>query len=101
MTEEGKRPVFDAILLDPADTVATLLRPVEAGETLKIQGAQGGPPVQASEAIPLCHKIAVRDMPSGEAVRKYGQVIGAATGEVTRGSWVHVHNMASLRARKE
>jgi altronate dehydratase len=50
------------------------------------------------EALPLGHKIALRDLPAGHHVRKYGEVIGALQQPVTAGEHVHVHNLKSLRA---
>ena len=40
------------------------------------------------------HKIARRARGTGEAVRRYGQVIGFATQPIGRGEHVHTHNLA-------
>ena len=45
------------------------------------------------------HKIALHAITSGAPVRKYGQYIGAATADIAPGEHVHVHNLASRRAR--
>ena len=40
------------------------------------------------EAIPQAHKVALADLTAGDAIRRYGQVIGHARGPIARGSWV-------------
>ncbi|MBX9700420.1 MAG: altronate dehydratase family protein, partial [Acetobacteraceae bacterium] len=40
------------------------------------------------------HKVATRGHAPGEAVRRYGQIIGFATQPVSPGDWVHTHNLA-------
>lgn len=91
----------DAIMLAQADNVATVLRDVAEGETLRVR--QGGTvtEVVAAEAIPLCHKISLARIGEGEAVRKYGEPIGVALRPIGAGRHVHVHNMRSNRGRAE
>ena len=81
------------IRLDPEDNVATALRPLAVGEDVM------GTTVR--EPIRRCHKIALAPIAAGEEVRRYGHVIGAATSDIEAGAHVHVHNMASLRARQD
>lgn len=57
-------------------------------------GTQVAPGVVTEQRIPAGHKIAVRDHAQGEAVRRYGQIIGFATQAIAPGQWVHTHNMA-------
>lgn len=47
----------------------------------------------AGEAIPRGHKFALQPIGEGEFVRKYGQIIGAATVAIPAGAHVHEHNM--------
>jgi galactarate dehydratase len=44
--------------------------------------------LRVHEAIPQCHKVALRPIAEGEAVRRYGQVIGTARRAILGGSWV-------------
>ena len=48
--------------------------------------------VSASEAIMAGHKVATRQVAQGEALRKFGQIIGYASEAITPGAHVHVHN---------
>jgi altronate hydrolase len=50
--------------------------------------------VAAASRIPAGHKVAVRAHAEGEAIRRYGQIIGFATRQIVPGEHVHVHNCA-------
>ena len=89
----------DAIRLTPHDTVATVLRPVAAGERVRVRCDTEVEALIATEAVPLCHKIGLVAHRAGEPVRKYGEVIGEATVPIASGAHVHVHNMRSRRGR--
>ena len=56
-------------------------------------GLEIAPGVRTVERIPAGHKAAVRDHAVGEAVRRYGQVIGMATQPIAAGTHVHTHNI--------
>jgi altronate hydrolase len=49
--------------------------------------------VMALERIGKGHKMASRAVKSGEAVRKFGQIIGFAKMDIAAGAWVHEHNI--------
>ena len=53
--------------------------------------------LRSKEDIALGHKIALRNIGKGDKVIEYGDVIGAATKDITTGEHVHVHNLNSLR----
>lgn len=91
----------DAIQLDPADDVATALRPLTAGGTITVAHPGGALSLRLAEPIPAFHKIALASRPAGTPIRKYGAVIGELTQAVPAGALVHVHNLQSLKARKE
>ncbi len=55
---------------------------------------EGTPGVGNRQRIPAGHKVAVRGHAQGEAVRRYGQIIGFATQPIAPGDWVHTHNLA-------
>lgn len=75
----------DALVLREGDDVAVARRPLRAGDR-----AAG---VAARQDIPRGHKLALRDLPPGSPVRKYGQVIGFASAPIAAGDHVHVHNV--------
>jgi altronate hydrolase len=74
------------IVLHPEDGV------VIARSTL-LPGTTVAPNVLATERIPAGHKVAVRAHGQGEAIRRYGQIIGFATSPISPGQHVHVQNM--------
>ena len=53
--------------------------------------------VTSRNAVPLGHKIALRNIGSGEKVIEYNTVIGAATKPIKAGDHVHTHNLKTLR----
>jgi altronate dehydratase small subunit len=46
------------------------------------------------------HKIALVEIGQGEAVFKYGEIVGYATAPIARGDWVHLHNLESAHFRE-
>ena len=81
----------NALVIDPADNVATLLG--EAPPQGYICWGEGTGLV-AREHIPEGHKVALRDIAKGEIVRKYGHPIGTADRDIAAGEHVHTHNLA-------
>lgn len=73
-----------------------LVEQVTEGGTIAVAGRPSLSFV-AARAMPLGHKIALRDCPSGHLVRKYGEVIGRIVAAVAADE--HVHNLVSLRAK--
>ncbi|MGI9500343.1 MAG: UxaA family hydrolase [Geminicoccaceae bacterium] len=90
----------EAILLDQADQVATVLRTVQPGETVVISTPDGERHVVAREVIPMCHKIAMTSLSAGSDVVKYGETIGILIADVEEGALIHLHNLRSKRALK-
>lgn len=56
--------------------------------------------VQASEAIPLGHKLALVDLAEGEQVIEYGVPIGLTRQAIKAGQLMHTHNIRSVRWQK-
>ena len=75
--------------IHPNDNVIVALRPMTAGETV------GGILLQSD--IPLGHKIALKDLKSGDTVLKYGHDIGRVVADTTAGEHVHIHNLKTKR----
>jgi (2R)-sulfolactate sulfo-lyase subunit alpha len=47
--------------------------------------------------VPIGHKVALRDIRTGDTVIKYGQDIGKAIADIGTGEHVHTHNMKTKR----
>lgn len=88
--------MIDALVLDPADSVAVAVHAVAAGDTLRLGGHPGQTTsVSAVSDIAPGHKIALADLAAGDDVVKYGLPIGHTTAAVARGEWIHSHNLAT------
>lgn len=85
----------NAILITPVDDVVTTIAELRSGETGRYVKNGQIIEVVTQADIPRYHKVAVRDITRGELVRKYGEVIGIATQDISKGSHVHEHNIAS------
>ena len=74
------------IRLNAADNVVVARADLAAGTP--VEG------LSATALIPRGHKLATARIAEGEAVRKYGQIIGFATADIRPGDHVHTHNAA-------
>lgn len=85
---------IDAILISAGDDVVTLTREAPMGKTVRY--LDGGDMAEiVSLGAPKFHKIAVRDIPAGCEIKKYGEVIGRATCDIKKSEHVHCHNITS------
>ena len=90
-----------ALRVDDLDNVATIFAEgITDGTLVEIRDKRGNTqPVHVIGNVPYGHKIAVRDIAEGEHIMKYGESIGAASRNIARGEYVHIHNMKALRGR--
>jgi altronate hydrolase len=49
--------------------------------------------ITCMDQIPFGHKIATSAIQAGDAVKKYGEIIGFASGDIKPGEHVHLHNL--------
>lgn len=75
------------IRLHPDDNVVIARAALPVGTSIP------GENVVTAEAVPAGHKLAVRAIGPGDAVTRYGQIIGFATQAVQPGRHVHSHNL--------
>lgn len=78
-----------AVRIHPDDNVAVAVEPLHEGSDIAVDGAR----VVLVEDIPAGHKLALVPLAPGDAVTKYGFVIGEATTAVAAGGWVHSQNL--------
>ncbi len=83
--------------LGPHDNVAIATRPIAADTQLDHQGT----PLTVASRVGMGHKLALKPIKKGEAVYKYGQIIGFASKDIAPGDWVHVHNVAADAFERE
>lgn len=77
-----------ALQLRDTDNVAVVRVPLTAGSTIEVSGQQ----LEVRENINPGHKIALRPIPAGSPVIKYGEFFAKATSDIGVGEWVHTHN---------
>src|SRR5436190_3503343 len=87
----AKQEKFDAFALRLRDTddVALIKRPLKAGTELIKDSLR----ITTTRDIPAGHKMAIHTIPDGAPVKKYGQIIGFAKGDIAPGDHVHTHNL--------
>jgi (2R)-sulfolactate sulfo-lyase subunit alpha len=51
----------------------------------------------AGAAVPIGHKIALKDLKVGDTMIKYGEDIGKVVADVAKGGHVHTHNAKTKR----
>lgn len=75
------------IRLNPADNLVIALADLPKG------AVPAGLDLPTVQAIPRGHKIASRPIAKGEAVLRYGQIIGQAMEDIAAGAHIHSHNL--------
>lgn len=80
----SSRPAPRALRLHADDNVVIAVDQIDEGMLA------GG--VSALTRIPRGHKLAVAKIEKGAPIRKFGQIIGFASGDIAPGAWIHEHN---------
>jgi altronate hydrolase len=79
----------DFIRLHADDNVVVALKNLDASACIEVDGRK----VQLRSAIGFGHKIAIKPIPAGDKVLKYGLSIGSAFKNIEAGEHVHVQNV--------
>ena len=77
------------------DNLVTCVKAMRAGERVLVDGRE----IEVRDEIPKFHKLAIAEIKKGEAVYKYGEVMGVASRDIHIGEWAHIHNIDSTRGR--
>ena len=83
---------MSVIRVHERDNVAVALQELREGEEI---GLPWGGRLRMAETIPVSHKVALEDIAQGQVVYRYGQPIGVVSVPISRGQWVHSHNLRS------
>jgi altronate hydrolase len=76
------------IRLNNSDNVVVARTDIKAGSEIQEEK------ITCRDDIAFGHKVAVSAIKSGEAVKKYGQIIGFASKDIQPGEHVHSHNVS-------
>ncbi|MFX1311515.1 MAG: UxaA family hydrolase [Promethearchaeota archaeon] len=79
------------ILLNSKDNCATVLEDLPKNSDILFRNRH----IILNHLIPLGHKFALVNIPKGEYIIKYGEIIGVATEDIKKGDWIHTHNIKS------
>lgn len=88
---------INVLKINALDNVAIAVAPLAEGVSVAVAGRN----VTVREPIPRGHKLALKDIPQGSPVRKYGYAIGNAVQDIPAGSWIHSHNLATALRNEE
>lgn len=90
-----------ALKVDDLDNVATIFaNGIVDGMEVEVRDKKGqSETITVHGDVPYGHKIALRDIAKGEPIMKYGESIGAASHDIKKGDYVHIHNMDAMRGR--
>lgn len=76
------------IQINKDDNVVVALHELAVGERIQLEDKL----IKATMDIPKGHKIAIKEIPQGAMILKYGMPIGQATTDIGIGEHVHTHN---------
>lgn len=91
---------IDFVVHDDGDSVGVVvIEGVEAGQTLTgwIMDQNKTIEFDVKDAIPIGHKLAIRDLAVNDTVIKYGEDIGRIVSAIKQGEHLHVHNVKTKR----
>lgn len=79
--------------------MATLFESVKPHREVKVRMNDEIKRFKVLEKIPMGHKFAIKDIKQGDSIIKYGESIGVATKNISKGEHVHIQNVESCRGR--
>lgn len=91
---------IDFVVHDDGDSVGVVVvEGVEAGQKLTgwIMDQNKTIEFAVKDAIPIGHKLAIRDLAVDDTVIKYGEDIGRVVAVIKQGEHLHVHNVKTKR----
>ncbi|MBA6114820.1 UxaA family hydrolase [Pseudomonas putida] len=91
---------IDFVVHDADDAVGVVVvEGVQAGQKLTGWVMDQDQTLQfvVRDAIPIGHKLAIRDLQEGDTVIKYGVDIGRVIKPIREGEHLHVHNVKTKR----
>ena len=87
-----------ALVIDQKDNVAVALTDLNSGDKCMVVEDSGKQfEISVMEQIPFGHKFALNNMKKNEPVFKYGEEIGKLKEPISKGGWIHSHNMSCDR----
>jgi altronate hydrolase len=88
---------YNIVIIHSRDNVAVALETIPAGGRAEAKDLAA---FNVQEEIPASHKVALQDIPAGEEIIKYGEIIAVSQRPIKKGEWIHTHNLESKRYKK-
>lgn len=91
---------IDFVVHEAGDSVGVVVvEGVQAGQSLTgwVMHEDQTINFDVGDAIPIGHKLAIRDLDEGDNVIKYGIDIGRVMKPIKKGEHLHVHNVKTKR----
>lgn len=91
---------IDFVVHDADDSVGVVVvEGIQAGQSLTgwIMDQDQTLRFDVRDAIPIGHKLAIRDLQEGDTVIKYSVDIGRVVKPIAKGEHLHVHNVKTKR----
>src|SRR5262249_40586788 len=86
-----------AVHLRPDDNIAVAARTLQPGLEVQVNGST----LRLMDSVGLGHKLALCPIKQGQAITKYGQIIGFASKDIAPGEHVHVHNVSAAAFQRD
>jgi altronate hydrolase len=86
-----------AVHLRPEDNIAVAARNLQPGLNVQVNGAT----LRLADRVGMGHKLALCPIQQGQAITKYGQIIGFASKDIAPGEHVHVHNVTAAAFQRD
>jgi altronate dehydratase small subunit len=87
------------VVMNAKDIVATAIENLAKGSRVNVNYQERTVEIDLLSDISFGHKVALRDINTGEYIIKYGESIGIATRPIAKGGHVHTQNVESCRGR--
>ncbi|SFM15257.1 UxaA family hydrolase [Salibacterium qingdaonense] len=87
------------LIHNQGDHVGVATSPIKSGENVMGVYMDNEKTIEVTSHgdIPLGHKVSVADLAEGENVIKYQVTIGESTKKISKGDYVHTHNIKTKR----
>ncbi|MFP4453299.1 MAG: UxaA family hydrolase [Desulfobacterales bacterium] len=89
----------ELVIMSEGDNIGIIKNQVKEGGQITIAEGDGENVVKVRQDIAFGFKIAVKDISRGGKIYKYGEPIGIASMDISKGDMVHIHNMEGFRGR--
>lgn len=99
LTYKGGVNLKKVIVLNTADNIANAIVDIKKGDKVDVLRGDENLKFDALDDIPFGFKVAVTFIEKNQDIIKYGEIIGKASENISRGDLVHIHNMEGNRGR--